>query len=573
MSGVGHSPVHYEVFSKRTPQSSWTLQMASEQRTAAIEAAQEIIAARQACAVRVNKEMFDAKTGEFSSVTILAEGMAEPARQLKARSDIDSVCTSPQDFYNIHARDKIARLLDDWLKRSKVTPFELLHRPDLAERLEASGTELLHVVQKLAIVESQETGQDLHDLIRRWRALIDRATTRLIEDGRRKLFPDVDPGNWLQVIDHLAGHGERAYVLGGGLARFLAPEMAPAGKLKRLLPLGKLLGDNLEGREWALQVLEIPVSELFGAKSSLSDLLGYEADLGISMAVMTRMAAGDAVEALTRADPRVAKVMPPLPEALEGFHELMADDLFPSLSHNISKRLMTELKGPRRLHPGDAENEIETLRALALCLTAAEREEAQREDIKEAFAERSKMLVSADFVESLMALAKTAAEEVEKLIWLCENVVGAANKRQAARWLISALSGLKFEREMRDGKTPAGQRLQALAQLQRRVRKVQLVDKDADEACDKLGHVGGLIAEDVHLFAHALRNAASPVQKLGLLLGFACGQTAPLGPISEQARAEATKLLRAPDVRQGLMGNPQVMATLGPLIQAAGIAA
>ena len=573
MSGRGHSPVHYEVFSRRTPQSSWTLQMANEDRETALQAAEELLASGRAASVRVTKEVFDATTGEFSSVALSTKGQPDTRKKPKLAPETDTVCTGPQDLYTLHAREKVARLLEDWLKRNRVTPFELLHRPDLAERLEASGTELQHVVQKLAIPESQESGQDLHDLMRRWRGLIDRSTTRLIEDGRRRLFPDLDAANWLGVIDRLHDHPERAYVLGGGLARFMATASAPALKLERLLTLGRILSEDLGGRDWALQVLEIPVSELFGARTSLNDLLGYEADLGDSMAIMTRMAAGREVELIARADPRVARAMPPLPSSLEGFHDLMSRDCFPALSYNISKRLMTELRGPRRLKPGNAEGEIETLRALALCLTAAGKEEAQRDDIKEAFAERSKMLVSADFVESLMGVARTAAEEIDKLVWLCENVVGAANKRQAARWLISTLSGLKFERELRDAKTSAAQRLQNLAQLQRRIRQVQLNDKDAEEACGRLGHIGALIAEDVHLIAHLIKAPAGPMQKITLLLGFATGASAPLGPVSDQAKAEVIKLLRNPDVRQDLTANPQLLAALRPMIQAAGIAA
>ena len=573
MSGRGHSPVHYEVFSRRTPQSSWTLQMASEEREVALQTAEDLLSSGRAAAVKVTKEMLDAATGEFTSVTLSTKGQPETKKKLKLAPETDTVCTGPQDLYTLHAREKIARLLEDWLKRNRVTPFELLHRPDLAERLEASGTELQHVVQKLAIPESQETGQDLHDLMRRWRDLIDRSTTRLIEDGRRRLFPDIDAANWLGVIDRLHDHPERAYVLGGGLARMLAATSGPAVKLERLLTLGRMLSDDLGGREWALQLLDIPVSELFGARNSLNDLLGYEADLGDSMAIMTRMAAGHEVDLIARADPRVARAMPPLPQALEGFHDLMAQNCFPTLSYNISKRLMTELKGPRRLKPGNAEGEIETLRALALCLTAAGREEAQREDIKDAFAERSKMLVSADFVDSLMGLAKTATEEIDKLVWLCENVVGAANKRQAARWLISALSGLKFERELREARTSAAQRLQSLAQLQRRVRQVQLADKDAEEAGARLGHIGGLIAGDVHLIAHLVKAPAGLMQKITLLLGFATGAAAPLGPVSDQAKAEVVKLLRLPEVRQDLSNNPKLLAALRPMIQAAGIAA
>ncbi|MCH1927807.1 hypothetical protein L6232_23725, partial [Shewanella sp. C31] len=90
---------------------------------------------------------------------------------------------------------------------------------------------------------------------------------------------------------------------------------------------------------------------------------------------------------------------------------------------------------PRRLKPGDAEAEIDVLRALAMSLTAASGKLLPLEDVQAAFSARSKMLVTGDFVEAYLGLGKTSFEEVEALVWLTENIIGAANKRQAGRWL------------------------------------------------------------------------------------------------------------------------------------------
>ena len=573
MSSFAHSQVHYEVFARKTPSSSWALQMALENRDLAIKSAETLLVEKSFAAVMVSKETLDNNSGEYRSLTIFTKGAPEQKTKVKTVASVDSICTAPQDLYTALAREKISRLLEEWLKRNAVTPFELLHRPDLAERLEATGTELQHVVQKLAVPESQDTGQDLHELMRRWRALIDKAVTRLISDGRKKTFPDVVPSNWLGTIDKLSGHPEKAYVLGGALAKVLGEDKRPAVKLEKLLLFATVLADHLDGREWAMQVIEAPVVEIFASRSSLSDVLGEEADLGTSLAIMTRMAAGREVDLVAKVDPQVARVIPPLKDVLEGYHNLILRDCLKTLAANISKRLMLELKGPRRLKPGDPEAEIEILRALAMCMTAAGKEEAQREDVKEAFTERSKMLVSSDFVASLTQSANSVCEEIDKLIWLCENVAGAANKRQAARWLASAITSLKFEREIRNSNTPAPQRLQQLAQMQKKVLKAALSDADRDEIMAKLGHIGGQIAGDIHLIQQTLKAPVPPMQKVAMLLNFAAGNGAPLGPISDQAKAEVMRLLRMPQIRESLMGNPQALAALKPMMQAAGLAA
>ncbi|MFM9673575.1 hypothetical protein, partial [Streptomyces galilaeus] len=95
-------------------------------------------------------------------------------------------------LYTLHARERIGRLLEGWLRRKSVTPFELLHRPDLVEQLDASGVEIQHAVQKIAVPEAQARGLTTHELIRTFQALVDRAIERLTRDGRKNAFPKID---------------------------------------------------------------------------------------------------------------------------------------------------------------------------------------------------------------------------------------------------------------------------------------------------------------------------------------------------------------------------------------------
>lgn len=565
-------PVHYEVFSRRNVKTSWGLEMATESRDQALAAAEDLLREGRV-AVRVSKETFDSETGEFRSHRLLEKGVATPLKKPDRIRETDSVCAGPADLYTAPAREKIARLLEDWLRRYDATPFELLHSPHLAEKLEAAGNDLLHVAQKLAVPESQDTGVPLHELIRRWQGLFDRACARLIQDGRRGLFPDLTPDSFAAAVDRMRDQPERAYILGGGLARALQDAKGPAAKLRALLVFAERLSGAAGERNWAMQVIEMPVVEIFSGRGSLADLTGEELDLGGSLALLTQLAAGREVALIAKHDARVARLMPPPDEVLAGYNRLIQDGHLPHLAHVIARRCVSELKGPRRLCPGDALAEIETLRALALCMTAAGKDESQREDIKDAFVERSKKLVTSDFVTALMEDVDDGAEEVERLIWLCENMVGAANKRQAARWLLTFAGQQKFERALREGPEPPAHRLQTLARMQGRVRAAQLVDKDGDDIGVRLGQLGALIAQDAKLIAHVRRSPASPVQKLALLTGMAAGRTAPLGPLADEARAEAMKLLRDPAARQALLEQPQALASLRPMMQAAGLAA
>jgi len=60
---------------------------------------------------------------------------------------------------------------------------------------------------------------------------------------------------------------------------------------------------------------------------------------------------------------------------------------------------------------------------------------------------------------------------------------------------------------------------------------------------------------------------------LTLLLRLAVGETAPLGPAADRAKAEALKLLRTDSTRQQIAADPKVLETVKGLMQSAGLAA
>ena len=144
---MGSGRVHFEVYVRKTPGSGWTLEVATESRAAAIAAAQDMMKDGRAAGVKVTKETLDEETREFQTVTIFKDGLAEPAKKKIAPVEAEPLCVTPQDLYTIHARERIGRLLESWLERNHATPFELLHRPDLVEQLETSGTDLQHAIQ------------------------------------------------------------------------------------------------------------------------------------------------------------------------------------------------------------------------------------------------------------------------------------------------------------------------------------------------------------------------------------------------------------------------------------------
>jgi len=570
---MDRAQIHYEVFSRRKAGAQWTLEQATEGRTTAIAVAEEMLKEGRAISVRVTKETLDPETREFQSVTILNKGAPDTAKPKKVVDDREPLCVAPQDLYTIHARERIGRLLDSWLERNHATPFELLHRADLVEQLEASGVELQHAIQKVAVPEAQARGLTVHELMRTFQSLVERAIEKLLKDFRKGALPDVDKEGFAAAAERVLQNPERGYLLGAGVAASIAPAHSWSDKISRLLDLADGAPKAGPARALALQTVEQPLAEILGSNVGVDDLLGKDLDLGQRLAAMTRLTAVDHVEALMRVEPSVAKIMPELSDAARRLAQWLKGEEFRHVRSAIVRRVMRELNGPRRLKPGDAEAEIDVLRGLAMALTAAAGAMLPPEEVQAVFAARSKTLITGDFVESYLGTEKSAADEVEALIWLVENVIGSANKRQAARYLAAVVMALRFEKEFRYGPDTPATKLVNLSRLQKAVARGGLLPQDYEPIQVKLGDIGGMVEADSKLTQTVARAQAPVLQRLTLLLKLANGEAAPLGPAADRARMEALRLARLDETRSELAKAPERMAQVKDLIQQAGLAA
>ena len=570
-------PVHYEIYIRKAPADSWSLLQATENRKQAVETAEDLLADKRAAAVRVTKETLDPQTMEFQSITVLTLGAPEVKRKPIVRHDDQpSNCVTPQDLYAPHAREVIGRVLEDWLKRRQVTPFELLHRPDLAEVLEASGVELQHAVQKVAVPQSQATGQAVHDLIRHYQKLVQATTERIIEAGRKTLFADLNAGDasLADLACKLEGHADRAFLMGGALCGALKDVTGGRARLERMMDLVDAAPAEGAPRAMVLVAVEQILCELFAAPPRRAEILGPSLDLGGAMAAIVRMVAPNEMEALIRMEPRLAAQVPPVDGPAQRLAKRLAAGEFRLLAAAMAREVIRELKSSRRLRPGDPAGEIDILRTLAMALTATTGRLLSLEEVQDAFVQRSKSLVTADFVGAYASGCSGAVDEAMALVRLCENVTGVANKRAAARWLSACVGALRFETELRGGSPNlAAQRLAALAAVQKGVRAAALAETDEEEISGRIGGVAGMVEADAKLVAQVAKSSLPPVRRLSVLLKLASGETAPFGPVADRAKAEAVRIFKTPDARAALSAEPEALTPLRPLMKAAGLAA
>ncbi len=233
----------------------------------------------------------------------------------------------------------------------------------------------------------------------------------------------------------------------------------------------------------------------------------------------------------------------------------------------VSQRILSELSARRRLRPSDARGEIEILRALAIALTAAAGRILPLEDVRSAFVERSQMMVATEFVDAYLSKSSTAMQEALDLIWLLENVTGAANKRQAIRWLVATVGSLRFESEALGGahSTPSA-RLLHMAQVYRESARAGEDIAGIGEVLQRLSDLGGRIEAENKIVALIGKSRAPAIQKLTALLKMAAGETAPPGAAADRARASALKLAAQPQLRSIIADEPEALLRLRRLL-------
>ena len=338
-------PIHYELFIRRNAAADWTLELATEVRALALEAAEEALGARRAVGVKVSKETRQ-DDGAYQSLVIFSRGELQPPRR-KSHMDEDGpapLCVGPSDLHTVHARARIARLFEGWLRRENVTAFELLHRPDLVERLEANGLEIQHAIQKIAVPEAQAAGVSTHDVIRRFQRLSDAAIARLLADARKGVFPDIARDGLHGALRRAGERADGGYLLGVAVARDLAGVRGWAQKLDRLLDLAEACGEHT-ARPLLFHVLEQPLAEILGGRAVMAEFLGGTAEPGASLALVMRLLLPQEAETLATREPELARAIPPATPETARLGRWLHDPAFAGVASALARRVLAELNG------------------------------------------------------------------------------------------------------------------------------------------------------------------------------------------------------------------------------------
>lgn len=531
--------IHYEIFKRVGAKGGWTMHDVRNDRDSAITIAQELMAAEKATGVKVVKETYNDDTGDFLTLKIFEDGHNQ-MKVAPAQEDAPHAipCFKPEDLYSYHARQTMSRLLTDFLSRGKITITELIHRADMLEKLEATGTVYQHAIQKVAVAQAANTTTPVQRIVKSLNELTTQAFNRVYRDQRKGLFPDPAPEQFAELAIKLAGQSDAAYIFNGALARHLKDATGWDHKVLMLITIMEKPPAEEAPRKLVLSSIDAILAEILGGSAALHELMGPAENLGQALNQLVNLFLGklpegskDGLAALT--------------------HHFAADDL-PEARTAVANRIVAEFKSNKRLCPEFMVEELKTLRSMANRIVMGVGKYLSHEDLIAAFTLRSKRLVANEAMGQHIAEAPIE-EKIERILFVEDNIIGAENKRQLSTYIMPVLNSAAFENYFQNPKVPLVQRLQRLAQLQARVRRSGFIDVTRAEIADKMDALAVQMEARGKLFESIEARNASPVEKAQTLLKLATGGLLTEGQLSNRARELILGYMSKPGFLTGYM--------------------
>ncbi|MGZ5920291.1 MAG: hypothetical protein ACXWLJ_01435 [Rhizomicrobium sp.] len=530
--------VHFEVFRRAGARGGWTLHEVVSERDRALTMAQEMMAGEKATGVKVVKETYDDESGDYLSLKIFEDGhnkMKTAPAQEDAPPSLP--CFKPDDLYTYHARQTMMRLLGDFLGRNKITITELIHRADMLDKLEATGTLYQHAVQKIAVAQAASGTTPVQKIVKNLNELITQATQRVYRDQRKGLFPNPRADQFAELATKLAGQGDAAYLFNGALARHLRDTQGWNEKVLALLEILPQAPADGEPRALVLSSIDAILAEALSASTALHELIGQAENLAEALTRLVELFLGK-----SQADSNHG--------GLTALAARFAADELPEARTAIANRIVAEFKSAKRLRPDSLVEELTALRRLANRVVYGVGKFLSHEDLIAAFTLRSKRLVTQ---ETLSGYIHDCApdEKIERLLFVEENIIGIENKRQLASFITPVLNSASFESFFQNPKIPLLQRLQRLTQLQGRVRRASFVDVQQQEIASRMDRLACDVAGRAKLFENLGAKNQSPVEKATTLLKLTVGGFFTEGALSGRARDVILSCLATPGFLTG----------------------
>jgi len=516
--------IHYEVFRRVGAKGGWTLHDVRDNREAAVAMAEALMADEKATGVKVVKETYNDDTGDYLTLKVFEEGHNQ-MKLAPAQEDAPNAlpCFKPEDLYSYHARATMKRLLGDYLARNKITITELIHRADMLEKLEATGTLYQHAVQKIAVAQAASSTAPVQQIVKSLNELTAQAFNRVYRDQRRGAFPNPESHQFAELAASLYGKSESAYLFNGALARHLKDAKGWDEKVLMLITIMESAPAEEGPRKLVLSSIDAILAEILGGSAALHELMGPAENLAGALNNLVALFLGKTPEGAR--------------DGLAALTHHFAADTLPEARTAVANRIVAEFKSNKRLCPEFMVEELKALRQIANRIVLGVGKYLSHEDLIAAFTLRSKRLVTQESLGAYIIEAPVE-EKIERILFVEDNIIGAENKRQLSTYILPILTSAPFDGYFQNPKTPLLSRLQRLAQIQLRMRRSGFIDVTREAIAARMDQLATQMEARGRLFDSIAARNVGHVEKAQTLLRLAAG-----GVLPEALAARAREMI------------------------------
>lgn len=548
------SNVHYEVLGQRG--TAWTILAVIDDQEKALAKAREAQASYRA--VKVMRERFDKASNTYRSGQIFFSGAQ--AKPSKFDNDMPSICWKTEDFYSYEGRRAINRLLRKELTEWGLTATELIHSPDMVQRLQDNGTSVQRAVQQTAIVQIRETGQGVQERIKQIYELIEKGSRILRKDAPD--FPEITGDNIDSLVGTIDSKESRSYLLHGALAKYLSGCRDFNDKLTRVI--GLIRADH---PAWVHEVADNFVAELLSIGKVLPVLIGKRDSLKEEMMAAAELASGQASPEDRRFTPDARMV-----------NRLIAANKMPKTQQSLTRYLSESMSGARRLVEGTVVEEASAVSELAACLKRPDGTWIGEITMVEAIGKRCARWLHPEAISELLAGAQDPEQKFERLMTLSRHVFGNSNKRKLGEFLMPIISSPQGEVFLTlEGGTVTA-KLKRLRVMQDQVLQCGLQEMHSKKIAEKLDELSCRIIRNAQLIERMTQGKSSSVEKCFSLLRMTVEGYFTRGKADTMARDAIRRSIAKPDFAVGFLETVksreekmQKLDALGKLLKQAGI--
>jgi hypothetical protein len=470
----------------------------------------------------------------------LGPRMASELRDEIANAARESPCNKADDLFAPPARRVIGRILKDFLAKNKLTVTELLHRADMLDRVEATGTLYQFVVQQTAVARASSEKRPVQQIIRELNKLGSDLYDQVHQDQRSKLFRDLEAEDFDSFAADLTGQPRAAYRLNGTLARHLRDATTWGEKAERLMRVLELSRPDLPGRAVLTAAVDSIFAEVLTVPMAVLELIEPRDTFGEAVMAMVHLFLG-------RADSILYKDLYVIPRLAWHF----SLGTLPLSRAAVAGQILAQIYSLERLRSDTLDNEMRVFKQITDLVMGGLDDTLRREDAVPALELRSKRFVVSEAISVGLSNSVLPDERIDWLLFAENCVVGAMNKQALADVAIRIATADSFKTQFQLTSTALPKRLQRLAALSTAVQRSGFHENDRKKLAAVFDAVAFALARDTKLFETIEARPGSAVEKALALLQLCEDHTFTEGRLSEKVRDAIVGYMASPGFLAG----------------------